>query len=389
MHKLRPHDVDALCTKVTSGRYLPLRLISADELAHAREPRPPAALMHPDWAAALGALPGEVREWFQCWMGAAATGHPTAGGVLPVLAGPGENGKSLTVTDAIVPALGDYADTVSAKLVMAGRGTEHSTEMAQLRGQRLVVAEEMTEGRSLDVATLKRIQDVGQITARRVYCDNMTFKATHSLLCTTNYVPSVAESDQGTWRRLLLVPYPYTFRSPGLPLLVPTHRRGDPGLKRRIRSNESGQHDAIVTWIVEGAVAAAMEGPAALDPPETVRAATRDWRASADRILAYWTEYLIADKAARVYCADLLDEFNSWLHSNGHRPWSRETFTPKFESHSETAEHLVERRKTRDLDGLHRPHTVLSQDRPRRAKHPQWLWLGVRWRTDQDKAAAG
>ena len=157
---------------------------------------------------------------------------------------------------------GDYAHMASAKLITAAKGSEHSTERADLRGRRLVVAEEMTEDRALDVTAIKQIQDVPEITARLVHRDNMTFPASHSLICTSNYLPVVAETDHGTWRRLALVEFPYTFRKPGEALDDSgTEKRGDPALKQRVHDGADGQHDAAVMWAVDGAVRVAKEAP--------------------------------------------------------------------------------------------------------------------------------
>jgi putative DNA primase/helicase len=73
--------------------------------------------------------------------------------------------RSVLTTDGLVPALGDYASMASPKLFQFSKGSEHSEERATLRGKRLLIAEELTEGRSIDVTALKQIQDVGMITA--------------------------------------------------------------------------------------------------------------------------------------------------------------------------------------------------------------------------------
>jgi putative DNA primase/helicase len=77
---------------------------------------------------------------------------------MPVLQGAGENGKSLLTTDGLVPALGDYALVASPKLFQFSKGSEHSEERATLRGRRLLIAEELTEGGSIDVTALNRFR---------------------------------------------------------------------------------------------------------------------------------------------------------------------------------------------------------------------------------------
>jgi putative DNA primase/helicase len=363
--EVSPHDPDALITKITKGCYQP-------------------EYTHPDWTTALSALPPDKAFWYQCRIGQAITGHPTPDGLIPVLQGSGENGKSLLATDGLVPALGDYADMASSKLINVTKGTEHSTEMADLRGKRLVIAEEMTEGRALDVTMIKRIQDVGTIKARYIRKDNITFRASHSLIMTTNYIPRVDETDHGTWRRLALLKFPYTFRKPGEPLIAPTEREGDPGLKRRIRDGTTGQHNAIVTWAVQGAWLTHLSNGVLLAPPASVAQDTRAWRAEADRILGYWQERLIPDPNACVLTSDLLDDFNDWLKQNGHNPWSKETFTPKFGDHNETARNRVAAHRIRSPQGLvrrlHPPtwsHPVLSAQ--------VTVWKGIRYRTSCDQ----
>jgi hypothetical protein len=182
---------------------------------------------------------------------------------------------------------GDYASMASPKLFQSSKGSEHSTERAELRGKRLI-AEELTEGRSIDITALKQIQDVTTITARYVHKDNFTFQASHSLLTTTNYIPVVNETDHGTWRRLALLIFPYTFRKPGEPLHSDSDRVGDPTLKARIRHGADGQHDAIVTWAVDGAIHWYTDPNTALTPTTKVKADTRTWRADADSILGFW-----------------------------------------------------------------------------------------------------
>jgi len=376
--KVGLHDPEALCTKITSGSYVP-------------------GFTHADWDRALTALPTETMTWLQTRVGQALTGHTTPDGVVPFLKGTGENAKGLLFTDGVLPAAGGYATAASPKLFEKG---QHSTEQADLRGQRLVVVEEMTEGRSVDVTALKRVADVGTIRARRVRENNIEFTTSHSLFATTNYTPIIAETDHGTWRRLALVVFPYTYVKPGDPIRDPeTERRGDPTLKARIKANRDSQHDAIITWAVEGAIrwyqnmdaisAAARQGvespPSVLLPPMEVRAATLAWRTNADRILGYWTECLVAAPGVLVSAADLVDHFNEWLRAGGHSAWSKETFLPRFAEHAETRAQRVVRvgrvRTAKRLAEFVRPPSLWGgRDLPGQAE----AFSGFRWKTASD-----
>jgi len=370
--EIRPPDPSLLLTKITKGSYRP-------------------GFTHPDWEQALTALDAPERAWFQRRIGQGITGHQTPDGVMPVLQGGGENGKGLLSTDGVVPALGDYAYMASPKLIAATRAdrSEHSTERADLRGKRLLIGEELTEGRAIDVTALKQIMDVGRITARYVHKDNITFDASHSLMVTTNYVPVVAETDHGTWRRLALLKFRHTFRKTAAEVLGETDRLGDPGLKRRIKSGTDGRHDAIVTWAVDGARAWYADERTALEPTATISADTRAWRANADRILGYWDSRLIAAPGWCILADEMLDAFNAWITGNGHNPWPRETFAPRFEQHHETTAHGVESRRTKALSRVSRwageaPWRPLKPV-PRQAT----VWLGVRFRTADEQEESG
>jgi putative DNA primase/helicase len=382
--ELMPHDPELLMTKITSGSYRP-------------------GFNHPDWDRALEVLPPGVMEWFAVRVGQAVTGHTTPDGVIPIMKGGGENGKGLLMTDGLLPAFGGYAAPASPKLFASAKN-EHSTERAELRGQRLVIAEELTEGRSIDVTALKQVADIGEITARRTHKDNMRFITSHSIFATTNYTPVISETDHGTWRRLALVVFPYTYVKPGQPIRDELwERRGDPTLKARIKANRGGQHDAAVTWAIEGArrwyentrtieaaVNAGEEPPASvLLPPPAVAEDTLSWRKEADRILGFWEECLLPAPGFAVTAGELTERFNEWLSGNGHAPWAKETFRPRFKDHGETKAHRVLfKRKTRVSalrmvvdrkplpPGFHHAHKALPGQID--------AWTGVKFRQAED-----
>jgi hypothetical protein len=53
------------------------------------------------------------------------------------------------------------------------------------------------------------------MTARYIAKDTVAWKPSHTAIVTTNYLPRVDESDDGTWRRLVLVDFPYRYRKAG------------------------------------------------------------------------------------------------------------------------------------------------------------------------------
>lgn len=299
---------------------------------------------HADWDAALCALPPDVLPWYQDRVGQAATGYMTPDDQLIISHGDGANGKS-TIATAVQTVLGTYAVLLSDRVLMASPDA-HPTELMDLQGARYAVLEETPEARRLDVHRLKRTVGTETITARRIRQDDVTFQATHSLFVNTNFRPVVSETDHGTWRRLALIGFPYTFRKRAEDVVRDTDRLGDPTLRDRCRTDPD-VGVAVLSWIVEGARRWYGRGKTMLPVPERVERDTLEWRADTDVILGFSRETLEFGAGERVSTRDLLTVFNRWLEGQGHRPWTEKTFSGRFAAHDLVKGHGVEKRRVR------------------------------------------
>ena len=143
--------------------------------------------------------------------------------------GSGANGKT-TITAGITAAVGEHAVYVPDRVLLANPG-DHPTELMTLRGARLALLEETPEARHLNVKRLKDVLGPPLMTARLIHHDSVEWAPTHSLFVSTNYRPRVEETDHGTWRRLALVSFPFTYRTDGERLTGPNDRRADPTLR--------------------------------------------------------------------------------------------------------------------------------------------------------------
>jgi putative DNA primase/helicase len=342
--ELMDHDPALLMTKVTAGRYLP-------------------GYSHSDWRAAMKSLPLDTLNWLQLRMGYAITGEP--GPDVVFLNGHGKNGKSLFTNDGVLRALGSYGLLLSNRVLAQGKTDAGAAtpDKASLRGCRFVLVEELDDESSFNLSTtaIKEMAGTGQITARMLFKDAITFDVTHSVFVNTNHVPVVTATDWGTWRRLSLVPFPWRFAT------TPEgddERQAIAGLDRRLKEGAEGQHDAMVTWLVEGAKLALADPSPVLDIDErrdddrrapSVKSATWAWRKSCDRLMAYAEDHLVFDPGAEVAKADLLAHFNTWQAQNGNKAWSASLLRDRMKSHSDFR-HIVA--------GLYRPSNQNKITRP-------------------------
>ena len=333
--------------------HLTTKQCDADYIPHAR---------HPLWDKALCAIPEETHEWYRDRIGQALTGFPVPDHVLVISHGSGANGKS-TLVNIFRRMVGTYGVLVSDRLLM-GSTDQHPTEFMDLRGARYAVLEETPEARHLNVHSLKRTLGTERITARRIRQDPVEFITSHSLFINTNYKPVVTETDWGTWRRLNLLPYPYTFRKPGEPLQGPWERTGDPTLQ--YAADNPAVRRAALAWAVAGAQAWYARGRMMLETPAGVERETRKWRAETDLILGFADECLIFTPDEYVITQDMLTAFNTWAEVRGHRPWNDRTFATRFGTHDTVKGARVEATRVRAGGKQHR------------------VWAGVQLRKPDD-----
>jgi putative DNA primase/helicase len=307
---LMPHHPGMLVTRITRTRYVP-------------------GATHPDFTAALEAVPVDIRGWYQERMSQGVTGYPPPDDRLLIQVGSGENGKS-ALMGVLQQALGEYSITVSHRALLADPSA-HSTELADFRDSRLAVLEELPEERRLQMARVKLLVGTPWVTARKIRRDDVRFKATWSSVVNCNSLPSVVETTHGDWRRLVAVPFPFVYRKPGESVIGENDRPGDPQLKQRLLTGLDGQHEAALAWLVDGARRWYAAGRVMRALPDRVQRATDQWRLDEDLIAAWAPESIVLDPDGWVPVRDLFIDFDTWLRGGGHTPWSDKTFAKRFD----------------------------------------------------------
>jgi putative DNA primase/helicase len=247
-------------------------------------------------------LPDEsLRRFVQRAFGYSMTGL-TREHVIFILYGIGANGKT-TLLEAVMDALGDYADTAAPDLLLQSRNDRHPTEIADLRGVRLVTATETGDGRRLAEATVKALTGSDRLKARYMRGDFFSFNPTHTIFLGTNYRPDIRGDDNGIWRRVRLLPFDVS---------IPDDQQ-DKELPEKLRREASG----ILAWLVQGCLAWQREG---LGMPEPVLKATEAYRQDSDVLAVFLAEYCDEDPAFETTSADLYTAYREWCETNGEHP---------------------------------------------------------------------
>ena len=185
---LHPHDPAELCTKMTRWRFAGAESSGAWD-RHLRRCLPD----------------DDICRQVQRDLGRALVGTDLEES-LPIWYGIGANGKSTTAR-TILQGVDEYGKQAVKDLLVATKFERHTTDLADLAGARIVVAEEVEDGKRLDEATVKNLTGGNRKKARFMRGDNFEFEQTFSIFELVNHRPVIAGTDTGIWRRLRLVPW--------------------------------------------------------------------------------------------------------------------------------------------------------------------------------------
>ncbi|MFL5150930.1 MAG: phage/plasmid primase, P4 family, partial [Microvirga sp.] len=114
----------------------------------------------------------------------------------------------------------------------------HPTELASLRGARLVSANETERGRQWAESRIKTLTGGDRISARLMRQDFFEFQPQLKLFIFGNHKPSLASVDEAIQRRFHLVPFTVT---------IPPGER-DLDLTEKLKAEWPG----ILAWMIEG-----------------------------------------------------------------------------------------------------------------------------------------
>lgn len=268
----------------------------------------------PTWLAFLDRITAgnvELQRFLQRAAGYALTGS-TREHAMFFLYGTGGNGKSVFL-DTLSGIFGTYHRTAPIETFTASSVTQHPTDLAGLRGSRLVTATETEEGRRWAEARVKALTGGDKIAARFMRQDFFEFTPQFKLIIAGNHRPTLRSVDEAIRRRLHLIPFSVT---------IPPEER-DQLLGDKLRSEWSG----ILGWMIEGCVAWQREG---LAPPRAVRDATEAYLEAEDAFRAW-----IDDRCERgtwASSASLFASWKKWAESAGEPVLDHKRFRARMES---------------------------------------------------------
>lgn len=225
----------------------------------------------------------ELSRYLQKLVGYAAFGDPREG-ILTFFVGGGGNGKSLCL-GILAKLFGALSRTASKlTLVSAGKSYEHAggtrSDLAVLRGARLVVCSESEEGdrlRESEVKVLTGGED--KIVARDLYQSAIEFKSTWLTIMATNHMPTVLDRSEAIYRRIRIIPFNAKFNM--------DPEAGQKGADKDLKAVLESELPGILNWAIEGAKLYRKEG---LSSPKIMREQLAQFRDRSDYLGQWYSE---------------------------------------------------------------------------------------------------
>ena len=261
----------------------------------------------PGWQAFLNKIfngHSNLISFVQRLIGISLTGD-TSEQIMIFFYGSGANGKSVFL-ETVKLLLGDYYQKAPATMLMTSKGSPGiPNDVARLPGARLAVCSEIQDNQRLNEALVKDLTGGDTVTARFLHKEFFEFKPTHKLLMCGNHKPIVRGTDEGIWRRLVLVPFSVT---------IPAgERRPMSEMLATFKAELSG----ILNWAVSGYQDYIRNG---LKIPSEVHVATGKYREDSDVLQTFLEEVTEQGVGFTVRCQALYGAYKQWCDTNNEFP---------------------------------------------------------------------
>ncbi|MDH5099773.1 phage/plasmid primase, P4 family [Lactobacillus kefiranofaciens] len=276
--KLHPHDINKMFTAETGAEYTD-------------------SIDCPNWQKFLRQIfqdDEEVIHYVQKAIGYSFTGS-TKEQVMFIPYGNGRNGKSVML-DTVQDIAGGYAKTMNVSSIMTKYNSNGAnSDIARLEGSRMVISSEANEGQRLDEGLVKQLTGGDRIVARQMYGKEFEYTPSYKIWMATNHKPFIRGTDEGIWRRLILIPFDYQ---------VPKDKI-DRNLKYKLEAESMG----ILNWIVEGAIMWQVEG---LEAPERIKGASHKYREEMDVLSGFVADCCELGPGFTAKSGELYDSYKNW-----------------------------------------------------------------------------
>ena len=236
---------------------------------------------------------------------------------LVIAYGEGRNGKS-TFWNTIARVLGTYSGNMSADTLTVGCKRNVKPELAEAKGKRMIIAAELEEGMRLNTSNVKQLCSTDEIYAEKKYKAPFSYVPTHTLVLYTNHLPRVGAIDQGTWRRLIVIPFNAKIE-------------GKADIKNYSDFLFKTAGSAVLQWIIEGAKRV-IAGDFKIVQPKVVRDAIQKYKENNDWLSHFLDDCCEIDPSYEAKSGEVYNTYRSYCNQMGEYARSTTDFYTAIEA---------------------------------------------------------
>ena len=236
--------------------------------------------------------------------------------------GVGQNGKTVLMS-TVSGILGDYCQATPIETFTESKADRHPTELARMRGSRLVTATETEGGKYWAESRLKEITGGERIAARFMHKDFFEYQPQFKPWISGNHKPRLRSVGKAMRRRLNMVPFA---------VIIPEDER-DSQLVDKLKGEWSG----ILQWMIEGCLDWQEHG---LAPPEAVTKATDAYFAGEDSYSDWVADRCEVVAGVWSYSTALFASWKDWAEKAGQLAGDTKRFREEMERLGFSLKHL-------------------------------------------------
>ena len=300
--EFRPHDPKDMLTKMTEVDYVPDAvcerwLTFMDEVMEGDKER---------------------IKYLQKAIGYAMSGDTRLECMFILYGATSRNGKGTTM-ETVLRILGEYGRTAKPDM-LSKKGFADSSgpseDVARLNGARMVNVSEPEKSMQIDASLTKQMTGNNILTARFLRENSFEFKPQFKLFIDTNHLPQISDMTLFESDRIKIIPFNRHF----------TAEERDIDLKSFFAKPEN--LSGILNWCLEGFKLYMQEG---LDMPDSVEAATTQYRQQSDRIMMFTSQCVRKEIGQELRAQAVYTRYKDWCAENGFKYENASNFRKKME----------------------------------------------------------
>ncbi len=155
--------------------------------------------------------------------------------------GVGSNGKSKLVT-LMKLVFGDYQTSLQSTVFTRKRPESGAAnpDLMAIKSRRFIYSQEPDDKEPLNTSRMKQMSGEDMIEARGLFKDQEKFKVMGKMFMMCNRLPPINSQDNGTWRRIRVIPFESRFEEPDHPDLV--------AKKPHFYPRDNSLDDKLLSW---------------------------------------------------------------------------------------------------------------------------------------------